>query len=109
MPRTRPAGFLDLPLELRQMIYGYILPADRVMNFPASEYRLKEEMTVSTVCAAAPEVKEELEELAFEECSAHIAVTPHKEMETSGRRLRFTFNQPICCISIAGSSKFPVK
>lgn len=61
------------------MIYGYILPADRVMNFPASEKRWEEEKTVSAVCATTPEIKEELEELAFKECGAYITATPHKE------------------------------
>jgi hypothetical protein len=41
---------------------------------------LEEETTVSAVCATTPEVKEELEELAFKESSAHITVTPHKEV-----------------------------
>ena len=80
MPKTRPTGFLDKPLELRQIIYGYILPADRTMTFPASEQRWEEEKTVSSVCATTPHIKEELEELAFKECGAHIMVTPHKEI-----------------------------
>lgn len=80
MPKTRPTSFLELSLELRQMMYHYILPADRIIYFPESQQRLEEEKTIYAVCAAAPEISEELVDLAFKERGAYILVSPDKEM-----------------------------
>ena len=80
MSKKQPTGFLDLPLELRQMIYGHILPSDQVINFPASEQRLEEETTVLAVCDAHPQIHEEVDEMIYKECDVHITVTPDKEM-----------------------------
>ena len=57
------------------MIHGNILPADRIMNFPASQQRLKGENPVTAVCATDPEITEKLEDMVFEECDAHIMVS----------------------------------
>ena len=81
MPKTHTTGFLDLPLELRQMIYGHILPSDRTMNYPASQQRLEEENTVLAVCDTIREIHEELEEMMYKKCGARITVTPHKKMD----------------------------
>ena len=64
MPETRRTGFFDLPAELRLMIYGHILPADRKMRFPANQWH-PELKTVIALCATHPQISQELEELIY--------------------------------------------
>lgn len=80
MPQTRTTGFLDLPLELRQEVYLHLIPSDRVIYFPATQYRRNAEKTTFAVCATDPDINDELEEFLYEECGAQIMVTPHEEM-----------------------------
>jgi hypothetical protein len=80
MFEKRPAAFLDLPLELRQIIYGYVLPEDRVVHFPASQQR-SEAQTITAICTVVPHLKREVKDVMFKECDVHISVKPDKEME----------------------------
>ncbi|KAK3047839.1 hypothetical protein LTR09_010814 [Extremus antarcticus] len=74
---TRTA-FFDLPLELRQTVYGYMLPSDRTINFPLHR---QEEKTVFAVCATHKVLCEELEMWMYRECSASLNITPDVVME----------------------------
>ena len=61
------------------MIYGYNLPTDRTMRFPASQYRSAEE-TIIAICAIDDRINDEMMDALFKECGAYIVVKPDAEM-----------------------------
>ena len=74
MSKQRPTSFLDLPPELRLVVYNYLLPHDRVMTFPARA----EEQTIMALWSIRPVIREELEDVIYEQCNAHITVRSEK-------------------------------
>lgn len=60
----RRTGFLDLPVELRRIIYPYMLPSARTLHFPNDQNRLDrlEQKEMFAVCAAHETISDEMEE-----------------------------------------------
>ena len=86
MPEKRPTGFSDLLLEIRQMIYGYILPEDRIMNYSSSYLRRDGEKTVHAVCEFAAvhgygDIYYEMKDCIHKVCSVHLTNIPDKKVE----------------------------
>lgn len=67
-------GFLDLPRELRDMIYTLLLPEDRVMHFPPQDV----EETILAVCDTCPRIAYELKSMVYKTCGTKINIIPDK-------------------------------
>jgi hypothetical protein len=87
--RLHAAGFLDLPAELRLIVYAHLLPRNRSFTFDMCEDRdvKKEEeslsmRTIISTCATHWRVNQELEHVVFTECKAILSVAPNEHMHT---------------------------
>lgn len=60
---THRTGFMDLPLELRQRIYSYVLP--------------REERNILSMCTINPDSGEAMD-VIYQECSVHITIQPER-------------------------------
>lgn len=76
----RPKTLLDLPFELREMIYISMLPNDRLFNFPTTQQR-SDETNVVAACASHETIYEELKPLISQKCEAHITMKPERRMD----------------------------
>ena len=68
------------------MIYGYILPEDRIMNYSSSYLRRDGEKTVHAVCGFAAvhgygDIYYEIKDCIYKGCSVHLTNIPDKEVE----------------------------
>ena len=75
---SRSKGFLDLPLELRQAVYTYMLPRDRMISSPVNHY---EERTLFATCAAHESLYDELEDWIYKHCGGRLFITPDAPMD----------------------------
>lgn len=67
------AGFMDLPLELRQQIYSYVLPETREVVFAGK----REERNILTMCTINPDNGEAMD-VIYRESSVHITIQPER-------------------------------
>jgi hypothetical protein len=73
---THTTGFFDLALELRRMVYDYVLPEDRIVSFPTTHQAEKD---MFTFCETHNLIRKEMEAWMYEKCICYLHIIPDKE------------------------------
>lgn len=71
-----PTRLLDLPIEVRQIIYTELLPSDRAVHYPPSHSRNARDRTALAVRAAHPVLHEEMEDWMYKHCTVVLTIVP---------------------------------
>lgn len=77
-PARKETGFADLPIELRQCIYDYLLPRDRQMRYPLYEWQERAEEAMATI---HPIFGQEMKDWMYKHCSALLWIVPDVEAD----------------------------
>jgi hypothetical protein len=75
---THSTGFLDLPLELRRIVYDHVLPDDLAVTFPTTR---QVERDMFNLCATHDTIYDELEAWIYEKCLCNLNIIPNKESD----------------------------